>query len=58
MAGHDPLELDRMRAAITKWIDETNDQGRTLEPAELAATKGATKPGSNPNAVAIVKSQK
>ena len=50
--------LDRMRAAMTKWIDETNDQGRTLEPAELAAAKGATKPGSNPNAVAIVKSQK
>ncbi len=50
--------LERMRAALTKWIDETSDQGRTLEPAELAAAKGATKPGSNPNAVAIVKSRK
>jgi arylsulfatase A-like enzyme len=50
--------LDRLRAALTKWIAETNDQGKTLEPAELAAAKGATKPGSNPNATAIVRRQK
>jgi N-sulfoglucosamine sulfohydrolase len=50
--------LERLRAALTTWIDETNDQGKTLEPAELAAAKGATKPGSNPSATAIVKRQK
>lgn len=50
--------LDRLRAALTKWIDEANDQGKTLEPTELAAAKGATKPGSNPNATAIVKREK
>ncbi len=50
--------LERLRAALTTWIDETNDQGKTLEPAELAAAKGATKPGSNPNAPAIVKREK
>lgn len=47
--------LDRLRAVLTKWIDETNDQGTALEPLDLAAAKGATKPGSNPNATAIVK---
>lgn len=47
--------LDRLRAALTRWIDESKDQGKTLEPAELAAAKGATKPGSNPNATAIFK---
>jgi hypothetical protein len=50
--------LERLRAALTTWIDETNDQGKTLEPAELVAAKGATKPGSNPSATAIVKRQK
>ena len=50
--------LERLRAALTTWIDETNDQGKTLEPAELAAAKGVTKPGSNPSATAIVKRQK
>jgi arylsulfatase A-like enzyme len=50
--------LERLRAALTTWIDETGDQGKTLEPADLAAAKGATRPGSNPNATAIVKGQK
>jgi arylsulfatase A-like enzyme len=45
--------LKRLRAALNKWIEETNDQGRTLEPPALAAAKGATKPGSNPNVEAI-----
>ena len=42
--------LNRLRAALNKWIDDTNDQGRQFEPAELAARKGVTKPGTNPNA--------
>lgn len=41
--------LKRLRAALEKWIEETNDQGRELEPPELAARKGVTKPGTNPN---------
>ncbi|MCX8037348.1 MAG: sulfatase [Candidatus Sumerlaeia bacterium] len=36
--------LKRMRAAVEKWIEETNDQGRELEPPELAAAEGWTKP--------------
>jgi hypothetical protein len=34
---------------LERWIDESNDQGRELEPPEIAAAKGATKPGSDPN---------
>ena len=36
--------LKRLRAALEKWIEETNDQGKTLEPPEVAARQGATKP--------------
>ncbi len=36
--------LRRMRAAVEKWIEETNDQGKELEPPELAAAEGWTKP--------------
>ena len=42
--------LKRLRSALEKWIEDTNDQGRQLEPAELAARKGVTKPETNPNA--------
>jgi N-sulfoglucosamine sulfohydrolase len=45
--------LKRLRAALDKWIDETKDQGRVLEPPALAAAKGVTRPGSSPNAEAI-----
>jgi N-sulfoglucosamine sulfohydrolase len=41
--------LQRLRKALEKWIDESNDQGRELEPAELAARKGVTKTGTPPN---------
>ncbi|MEX2138801.1 MAG: sulfatase [Pirellulales bacterium] len=41
--------LARMRAALERWIEESNDQGRELEPADLAARKGVTKPTTNPN---------
>ena len=39
---------DRLRAALEKWIEETNDQGRELEPGELVKSKGMTKPGMDP----------
>ncbi|HJT31391.1 MAG TPA: sulfatase [Pirellulales bacterium] len=42
--------LARLRRVLEQWIEATNDQGRELEPPELAAAKGVTKPDSNPNA--------
>ena len=41
--------LQRLRAELESWIKDSNDQGRELEPAELAARKGVTKPGTEPN---------
>jgi len=41
--------LERLRAELGRWIEESNDQGRTPEPAAVAAAKGATRPGSDPN---------
>lgn len=41
--------LARLRGALEQWIEDTNDQGRELEPPELAARKGVTKPKTNPN---------
>ncbi|MEK7708003.1 MAG: sulfatase [Verrucomicrobiota bacterium] len=40
--------LIRLRAALESWIAETHDQGCVLEPSELAARKGMTKAGTNP----------
>ena len=45
---HEPV-LKRLRSVLEKWIEESNDQGRQLEPAELAARKGVTKAGTPPN---------
>ena len=45
--------LKRLRGALEAWIRKTDDQGKTLEPAEIAQRKGLTKPGGNPNATAI-----
>src|SRR3954462_11641804 len=42
--------LVELRTAVDRWIEESNDQGKQLEPPELAAAKGATKAGSDPNA--------
>jgi len=42
--------LKRLRRALEKWIEDSNDQGRELEPADLAARKGVTRPATNPNA--------
>lgn len=44
--------LKRLRGVLEKWIEETDDQGRYLEPPEIAAAKGATKTGSDPNSPA------
>ncbi len=44
--------LKRLRAELARWIEDSDDQGRTPEPAEVAAAKGATRPGSNPDAAA------
>src|SRR5207237_5649361 len=34
--------LTELRDTLERWIDESNDQGRQLEPPEIAAAKGAT----------------
>lgn len=39
----------RMAKVLHDWIDESKDQGRELEPADLAARKGVTKSGTPPN---------
>jgi arylsulfatase A-like enzyme len=41
--------LERLRAALDRWIEETGDRGRELEPPDLAARKGVTKTGTQPN---------
>jgi hypothetical protein len=41
--------LQRLRTALEKWIEESHDQGRVLEPPDLAARKGVTKSETNPN---------
>lgn len=41
--------LARLRDVLGKWIENTNDQGRELEPADLAARKGMTRPDTHPN---------
>jgi arylsulfatase A-like enzyme len=43
-------KLKELRGVLDKWIEDTNDQGKTLEPKELAAAEGVTKPGGKPNA--------
>lgn len=42
--------LARLRGVLERWVKETDDQGRTFEPAAVVAAKGATRPGSDPNA--------
>jgi arylsulfatase A-like enzyme len=41
--------LKRLRNVLERWIEETDDQGRTLEPTALAAARGVTKSGTAPN---------
>ena len=45
--------LQRLRGVLRRWIEETDDRGRVLEPPEVAAARGATRAGSDPNAETI-----
>lgn len=52
-ASRDPghqAALERLRAELGRWIEESDDQGREFEPPEVAAAKGATRPGADPDA--------
>jgi hypothetical protein len=40
----DQATLARLRGVLEQWIVDSDDQGRVLEPAALAAAKGATRP--------------
>jgi len=42
----DQAALTRLRGTLEKWITDSDDQGRALEPAALAAAAGATKPAT------------
>jgi arylsulfatase A-like enzyme len=49
----DPIhraKLEQLRGVLTRWIEATDDQGRFPEPPEVVAARGATRPGSDPNA--------
>lgn len=35
--------LERLGSVLTRWIEQTNDQGRIPEPAEVAKSEGSTK---------------
>jgi len=50
--------LNELRAVLEKWIEESNDQGRELEPPEIVAAKGATKAGSDPDTGSRPKAKK
>jgi N-sulfoglucosamine sulfohydrolase len=39
--------LAKLRTALERWLDESDDQGRFPEPADVAARGGATRPGAN-----------
>src|SRR4051794_25695891 len=41
--------LLELRGAVDRWIDESNDQGKQLEPPAIAAARGTTKADSDPN---------
>ena len=41
-------ELKRLRRVLEKWIKASDDQGRELEPDELAKRKGMNKAETNP----------
>lgn len=47
-ANHAQVQV-RLKIALETWIEQTKDQGKTLEPPELAARRGVTKPGTPPN---------
>jgi N-sulfoglucosamine sulfohydrolase len=49
--------LERLRHELGRWIEESDDQGRHFEPPGVAAARGATRPGSNPNGGAVPESK-
>jgi len=42
-------KLERLRKVLTDWIAASNDQGKVLEPEDLAKRKGLTKADTPPN---------
>jgi hypothetical protein len=40
--------LERLRGVLEKWIEDSNDQGKQLEPLDLVRRKGMTKAQTNP----------
>ena len=38
----------KLRGVLDRWIEESNDQGRQLEPASLVASEGMTKTNTHP----------
>jgi arylsulfatase A-like enzyme len=44
----DQKTLKRLRSVLAKWIKDSKDLGRELEPADLAARKGMTRAGTHP----------
>ena len=38
----------RLRAVLEKWIEDSQDQGKELEPPDLVRRKGMTKAQTNP----------
>jgi arylsulfatase A-like enzyme len=51
-------KLKELRGVLEKWIEDTNDQGKTLEPKAVADAEGVTKTGGQPNAAANKKRKK
>jgi N-sulfoglucosamine sulfohydrolase len=51
LAGRPEYEADlsRLRKALDVWIDETDDQGRIPEAADLIRRQGVTRPTTPPN---------
>jgi arylsulfatase A-like enzyme len=45
--------LRRLRGVLAEWIETTDDKGRVPERPEVAAAKGSTRRGSDPNASAV-----
>jgi arylsulfatase A-like enzyme len=39
----------KLRGVLDKWIEDTDDKGKVLEPLDLVARKGLAKTNSNPN---------
>ncbi len=40
--------LKRLRSVLEKWIEDSRDQGKELEPLDLVRRKGMTKTQTNP----------